>query len=61
MVDLLSMETFDLIFYLGIIGMAVSVIVGLFIVVLNLVSGKKLKEQLDKEYGNPDKYNRESR
>lgn len=61
MVDLLSMETFDLIFYLGIIGMAVSVIVGIFIVVLNLVSGKKLKEQLDKEYGNPDKYNRESR
>lgn len=59
--NLLNMETFDLIFYLGVIGMALSLIFGIIVCIIQVISGKKLKEKLDKEYGNPEKYNRESR
>ena len=59
--NLLNMETFDLIFYLGVIGMALSLIFGVIVCIIQVISGKKLKEKLDKEYGNPEKYNRESR
>ena len=61
MENLLNMETFDLIFYLGIAGMAASLIFGIIICIIQAISGKRLKEKLDKEYGNPEKYNRESR
>lgn len=59
--NLLNMESFDLIFYLGVIGMALSLIFGIIVCIIQVISGKKLKEKLDKEYGNPEKYNRESR
>lgn len=42
-------------------GMTAALICGLIIYILQAISGKKLKEKLDKEYGNPEKYNRESR
>ena len=61
MEGILELETVDLIFYLGIAGMTASLICGLIIYILQVISGKKLKEKLDKEYGNPEKYNRESR
>ena len=61
MEGILELETFDLIFYLGIAGMIAALICGLIIYILQAISGKKLKEKLDKEYGNPEKYNRESR
>lgn len=61
MEGILELETFDLIFYLGIAGMTTALICGLIIYILQAISGKKLKEKLDKEYGNPEKYNRESR
>ena len=61
MEGILKLETFDLIFYLGIAGMTAALICGLIIYILQAISGKKLKEKLDKEYGNPEKYNRESR
>lgn len=56
---LLGIETFDLIFYAGIIGIIVSALLGAIMTVLYLISGKRLKSKLDKEYGNPEKYNRE--
>ena len=60
-VSILFEEIFDLIFYLGVIGMALSLIFGVIVCIIQVISGKKLKEKLDKEYGNPEKYNRESR
>jgi len=61
MEGIFGLESFDLIFYLGVIGMALSLIFGIIVCIIQVISGKKLKEKLDKEYGNPEKYNRESR
>ena len=42
----------------GIIVMALSAAASVISIILFHISGRKLKEQLEKDYGNPQRYNR---
>lgn len=56
--SLFGLESYDLLFYLGMAVMSIAVSFAILFLVVFKISGKRLKIKLDKEYGEPELYNR---
>lgn len=56
--NLFGLASYDLLFYLGMAVMSIAVIFAILFFVFFKMSGKRLKRELDKEYGEPELYNR---
>lgn len=58
MENLFGLASYDLLFYLGMAVMSIAVSFAILFLVIFKISGKRLKMKLDKEYGEPELYNR---
>lgn len=61
MEKIFGLASYDLLFYLGIGVMSISIILLIVYLIFYRDAGKRLQKKLDREYGVPEKYNRENR